>query len=196
MGHRDFALFSLFGLAFTGVTAWIACGVSAPRAVSSRSLSVILISPSSLSACWRNRARGGQINHPEIRVATDVLPTDPTPALSPTVEHEITKCSGLCRGKPCTFSASADIRHALAVSLRRPGLLEIRVVSPPCTGTSPWSLRVVTNVFSACLFSGRFLPLLNEITSCEGHFITIGAIAVCISPSPNALDVKEERTRR
>ena len=84
--HRDLALYSLFGLAFTGVAAWIALWRYRHLGrFSNRSLTVILVfAIITLGVMAETGHRGGQINHPEIRVATDVLPTDATTGWSPT----------------------------------------------------------------------------------------------------------------
>ena len=119
--HRDLALYSLFGLAFTGVTAWIALWRFRHLGrFSNRSLYLILIfAIITLGVLAETGHRGGQINHPEIRVATDVLPTDPTAGLSPTVEHEINQVH-LVRALAdrALLRLCADLRHRLRGLLR------------------------------------------------------------------------------
>ena len=86
--HRDMALWTLFGFGFTGITAWIQ--IWRYRYIgrfSSTSLYVVLaFAIITLGIMAETGHRGGQINHPEIRVATDVLPTDPTAGVSPALE--------------------------------------------------------------------------------------------------------------
>jgi uncharacterized membrane protein len=86
--HRDMALWTLFGLGFTGVAAWVE--VWRYRYIgrfSSTSLYLVLaFAIITLGIMAETGHRGGQINHPEIRVATDVLPTDPTAGISPALE--------------------------------------------------------------------------------------------------------------
>jgi uncharacterized membrane protein len=86
--HRDMALWTLFGLGFTGVTAWIE--VWRYRYIgrySNTSLYLVLLfAIITLAIMAETGHRGGQINHPEIRVATDVLPTDPAAGISPELE--------------------------------------------------------------------------------------------------------------
>jgi uncharacterized membrane protein len=77
--HRDMALLSLFGLAFTGAAAWIELWryrYSGHFSRSSLTL-VMLFAVVTLAIMAETGHRGGQINHPEIRVATEILPTDP-----------------------------------------------------------------------------------------------------------------------
>jgi uncharacterized membrane protein len=76
--HRDMALLTLFGLAFTGAAAWIELWryrYSGRFSRSSLTL-VMLFALVTLAIMAETGHRGGQINHPEIRVATEILPTD------------------------------------------------------------------------------------------------------------------------
>jgi uncharacterized membrane protein len=181
--HRDFALFSLFGLAFTGVTSWIALWRFRHLGrFSSRSLTVILIfAIITLGVLAETGHRGGQINHPEIRVATDVLPTDPNVGLSPMVEHEINQVLWFVPWQTVHFFGFALIfGTALAVSLRVLGFWKSVSFSTVHRILPLGVFGVVTNVFSGMLIlqadSSRYL---NEITFVpKVIFITIGAIAV------------------
>jgi uncharacterized membrane protein len=89
--HRDMALWTLFGLAFTGVTAWIELWRFRHLGrFSNRSLYLVLaFAIITLGVMAETGHRGGQINHPEIHVATDPLPTDPKAGLSPAIESLI-----------------------------------------------------------------------------------------------------------
>jgi hypothetical protein len=86
--HRDMALWTLFGLAFTGAAAWIELWRYRHfGSFSKRSLGLILLfAVVTLGIMTETGHRGGQINHPEIRMATDVLPTDPSAGISSAVE--------------------------------------------------------------------------------------------------------------
>ena len=86
--HRDMALLTLFGLAFTGAAAWIELWrYRYLGRLSNRSLYLVLIfAIVTLGIMAETGHRGGQINHPEIRVATDILPTDPNAGWSPAIE--------------------------------------------------------------------------------------------------------------
>ena len=93
--HRDMALLTLFGLAFTGVAAWIELWRFRHLGRFSRpSLYLILaFALITLAVMAETGHRGGQINHPEIRIATDVLPADPkagvTRAIALLINHVI-----------------------------------------------------------------------------------------------------------
>jgi uncharacterized membrane protein len=181
--HRDFALYSLFALAFTGVTSWIALWRFRHLGrFSNRSLTVILIfAIVTLGVLAETGHRGGQINHPEIRVATDVLPTDPNAGLSPFVEHEINQVLWFVPWQTVHFFGFALIfGTALAVSLRVLGFWKSISFSAVHRILPLGVFGVVTNVFSGMLIlqadSSRYL---NEITFVpKVIFITIGAIAV------------------
>ena len=181
--HRDFALYSLFALAFTGVTSWIALWRFRHLGrFSNRSLTVILIfAIITLGVLAETGHRGGQINHPEIRVATDVLPTDPNAGLSPFVEHEINQVLWFVPWQTVHFFGFALIfGTAFAVSLRVLGFWKSISFSAVHRILPLGVFGVVTNVFSVMLIlqadSSRYL---NEITFVpKVIFITIGAIAV------------------
>jgi uncharacterized membrane protein len=89
--HRDMALLTLFGLAFTGGAAWIELWrFRYLGRFSSRSLYIVLaFAIITFGIMAETGHRGGQINHPEIRVATDELPTDPNAGWTPAIEKEI-----------------------------------------------------------------------------------------------------------
>src|SRR5262249_5050781 len=86
--HRDMALLTLFGVAFTGVAAWIELWRSRHLGRFSRRALYLVLSFGiiTLAVMAETGHRGGQINHPEIRVATDILPTDPKAGWSPAIE--------------------------------------------------------------------------------------------------------------
>jgi uncharacterized membrane protein len=88
--HRDVALLTLVGLAFTGGASWLALwrrrysgsfsnvGVSLLR--------VLIFAVATLGIMTETGHRGGQINHPEIRIATEALPTNPDAGITPAIE--------------------------------------------------------------------------------------------------------------
>ena len=86
--HRDMALLTLFGLAFTGAAAWIELWrYRYLGRFSNTSLYLVLaFAVITLGIMAETGHRGGQINHPEIRLATDILPTDPNAGWSPAIE--------------------------------------------------------------------------------------------------------------
>jgi hypothetical protein len=87
--HRDYALLTLFGLAFTGGASWmILWRYRYLGRFTSRSLYLVLaFAIVTLGIMAETGHRGGQINHPEIR--TEALLTDSSPYLSPKIESLI-----------------------------------------------------------------------------------------------------------
>src|SRR5260370_41735833 len=72
--HRDMALWTLFGLGFTGAVSWF--GLWRDRyfgRFSKLSLTPVLVfGVVTLAIITETRHRGGQINHPEIPVAPEI----------------------------------------------------------------------------------------------------------------------------
>ena len=89
--HRDMALWTLFGLALTGGLAWIELFRSRYRGQFSRlSLGLVLLfSFVTLGVMTETGHRGGLINHPEIVLATDNLPTNANTGISETLETQM-----------------------------------------------------------------------------------------------------------
>jgi len=87
-GHRDMALWTLFGLAFTGSAAWIELWRSRYRGrFSPVWLNVVLLlALVTLGFMTETGHRGGLINHPEIRLPADILPTDENAGISAALE--------------------------------------------------------------------------------------------------------------
>jgi uncharacterized membrane protein len=86
--HRDMALWTLFGLGFTGAAAWIELWRYRHFGRFSKlSLALVLLfAVVTLGIMTETGHRGGQINHPEIRMASEMLPTDPDAGISTAVE--------------------------------------------------------------------------------------------------------------
>jgi uncharacterized membrane protein len=86
--HRDMALWTLFGLAFTGSLAWIELWRYRYRGrFSALALALLLLlALLTLGIMAETGHRGGLINHPEIRTAADILPTDPNLGFTPALE--------------------------------------------------------------------------------------------------------------
>jgi uncharacterized membrane protein len=90
--HRDMALWTLFGLGFTGAASWFELWRYRYFARFSKlSLTLVLVfAVVTLAIMTETGHRGGQINHPEIRVATEILPTDPTAGITTAIESLMT----------------------------------------------------------------------------------------------------------
>jgi uncharacterized membrane protein len=194
--HRDMALWTLFGLAFTGVTAWIQIWRfrHLGRFTNTSLIAVLVLGIVTLGVMAETGHRGGQINHPEIRVAGDVLPTDPTAGLSVMVEKEINQVIWFVPWQTVHFFGFALIfGTAFAVCLRVLGFWKSVSFAAVHRILPLGVFGVVTNVFSGMLIlqadSSRYL---NEITFVpKVIFITIGAIAVLyFSVSQRLWDVK------
>jgi uncharacterized membrane protein len=86
--HRDMALWTLFGLAFTGGAAWLELWrYRYAGRFSQLSLTLVLVfAVVTLGIMTETGHRGGLINHPEIRAATEVLPVDPAAGITPAIE--------------------------------------------------------------------------------------------------------------
>jgi uncharacterized membrane protein len=89
--HRDVALWTLFGLAFTGAASWIELWRYRHLARFSKlSLALVLLfAVVTLGIMTETGHLGGQINHPEIRIATEILPTDPNAGVSVAIESQM-----------------------------------------------------------------------------------------------------------
>lgn len=181
--HRDWALYTMLGLAFTGVVAWIELWrYRQIGRFSNPFLALVMVfGLITLGIMAETGHRGGQINHPEIRAATDVLPTDPNAGLSVFVEKEINQVIWFVPWQTVHFFGYALIfGTAFAVSLRILGFWKSVSFEAVHRILPLGVFGVVTNVFSGMLIlqadSSRYL---NEITFVPKIiFITIGGIAV------------------
>jgi hypothetical protein len=181
--HRDMAIYTLFGLGFTGVTAWIELWRfrQLGRFSNGSLVAVLILSIITLGIMAETGHRGGQINHPEIRVATDVQPSDPNAGLSVFVEKEINQVIWFVPWQTVHFFGYALIfGTAFAVSLRILGLWKSVSFEAVHRILPLGVFGVTTNVFSGMLIlqadSSRYL---NEITFVPKVIcITIGGIAV------------------
>jgi uncharacterized membrane protein len=86
--HRDMALWMLFGLALTGGASWLELWrYRHSGRFSGLSLALVLVfAVVTLGIMAETGHRGGLINHPEIRVAAETLPTDPETGITVAVE--------------------------------------------------------------------------------------------------------------
>ena len=181
--HRDMALWTLFAIGFTGVTAWIELfRFRYLGRFSNLSLYLLLaFALVTLLVMAETGHRGGQINHPEIRVATDVLPTDPTAGWSANIELAINHVRWFTPWQTLHFFGfSLIFATAFAVCLRVLGFWKGMSFAAIHRLLPIGVFGVVMNVFSGMLIlqadSSRYL---NEITFVpKVTFITIGGIAV------------------
>ena len=181
--HRDMAVWTLFGVAFTGVTAWIELFRFRHHArFSNRSLYLVLVfAIITLGIMAETGHRGGQINHPEIHVATDVLPTDTNAGLSPALESLINHVIWFTPWQTVHFFGfSLTFGTALAVSLRVLGFWKSVSFAAVHRLLPLGVFGVVMNVFSGMLIlqadSFRYLNAITFVPKVA--FIAIGGIAV------------------
>src|SRR5712671_5771839 len=181
--HRDMALWSLFGLGFTGVTAWIELWFYRFRgSFSNKTLYVILgFAIVTLGLMAETGHRGGQINHPEIILPTDVLRTNAADGISAYVELAINNLQWFVPWQTVHFFGySMVFGVALLICLRALGFWK----SMPFTAIyriMPLGVFAVTiNVFSGMLIlladAERYLNATTFIPKIM--FLTIGALAV------------------
>jgi uncharacterized membrane protein len=181
--HRDMALFTLFGLGFTGSAAWIELWRYRHLGrFSKTSLYVVLaFSLITLLIMAETGHRGGQINHPEIRLPTDILPTDDKAGLTPAIELLINNVIWFVPWQTIHFFGfSLIFATVLFVTLRTLGVAKSIPFSAVHRVMPLGWLGVVMNVFSGMLMlladSFRYL---NETTFAPKiAFIAIGGIAV------------------
>jgi uncharacterized membrane protein len=181
--HRDMALLTLFGLAFTGGTAWIELWRYRHLGrFSKTSLYLVLaFGLITLAIMAETGHRGGQINHPEIRLPTDILPTDPKAGWTPAIELLINNVIWFVPWQTVHFFGfSLIFGTVLFLVLRVLGVGKSIPFSAVHRVLPLGLLGVLMNVFSGMLMlladSFRYL---NESTFAPKiAFIAIGVIAI------------------
>ena len=181
--HRDWAIFSLFGLAFTGGAAWIELWRQRYIGRFSKfSLNFILIAAViTLAVMAETGHRGGQINHPEIRIATDVLRSDPTLGLAAHTELLINNVIWFVPWQTVHFFGFAMVfATVLVVTMRVLGLWKSIPFSAVHRLLPIGVFGVMANVFTGMLMlmadTSRYV---NEPAFWpKMFFLPIGAIAV------------------
>lgn len=179
--HRDMALLSLFGLAFTGVTAYFELWrYRYLKRFSNRMLYLILtFAVITLGFMAETGHRGGQINHPEIRV--DPLPTDPNAYWSPHIENLINNVIWFVPWQTVHFFGySLVFGTVLAVVLRVFGFWKSVPFSAVHRLLPIGVLGVTMNVFTGMLMlMADTFRYVNEVSFVpKMTMLPIGAIAV------------------
>jgi uncharacterized membrane protein len=179
--HRDMALLSLFGLAFTGVTAWISLwryrytNVFTDRAM----YMVLTFAIITLGIMAETGHRGGQINHAEIRV--DPLPTDSSMFWSPNIELLINNVIWFVPWQTVHFFGySLVFGTVLAVALRVLGFWKSVPFSAVHRFLPLGVFGVVMNIFTGMLMlmADTFRYVNENSFTPKMWFLPIGAIAV------------------
>jgi uncharacterized membrane protein len=181
--HRDMALLSLFGLAFTGGTAWIELWRYRHLGRFSKvSLYLVLIfAIITLAIMAETGHRGGQINHPEIHVAADALPTDAAAGWTPAIELLINNVIWFVPWQTVHFFGfSLVFGTVLVVVLRVLGFAKSVPFSTVHRLLPLGFFGVLMNAFSGMLMMlADSFRYLNETTFAPKiTFIAIGGIAV------------------
>jgi uncharacterized membrane protein len=182
--HRDMALWTLFGLGFTGAASYIELWRSRYSGrFSNRSLTVVLLfAIVTLVIMAETGHRGGQINHPEIRLATDILPTDPKAGVSPALELLINDVIWFVPWQTVHFFGYCLIfSSVLAVGLRVLGFWKSVPFAAVHRLLLLGFLGVLMNVFTGMLMmlADTYRYVVNDYTFAPKiAFIPIGATAV------------------
>jgi uncharacterized membrane protein len=179
--HRDMALLTLFGLAFTGVTAYLELWrYRYLGRFSNRSLNLVLLfALVTLVVMAETGHRGGLINHPEIR--TEEMPTDPSIFWSPNIELLINNVIWFVPWQTVHFFGySLVFGTVTAVVLRVLGFWKSMPFSAVHRLLPLGVFGVTMNVFTGMLMlMADTFRYVNEITFVpKMAMLPIGAIAV------------------
>lgn len=194
--HRDMALLALFGMAFTGGTAWMVVWRYRyiPRFSSGALYTVLVFALITLALMAETGHRGGLINHPEIRAAAGALPTDPNAGWSPAIESLINNVIWFVPWQTVHFFGySLVFATVLAVALRVLGFWKSVPFSAVHRLLPLGVFGVMMNVFSGMLMLlADTYRYINEITFIPKMILLpIGAMAVLYySLSDKLWDVK------
>jgi len=181
--HRDFAIFSLLGLAFTGGLSWFEVWRYRYLGRFSK-VSLYMVLAFAIITFFilaETGHLGGMINHPEIREAGEILPTDPAKYIGPQVELLINTITWFVPWQTVHFFGYTLIfATVLAVCLRIWGVWKGMSFSAVHRLLPLGAFGVMMNIFSGMLMvmadSHRYL---NEFAFWpKMFFLPIGAIAV------------------
>jgi uncharacterized membrane protein len=181
--HRDFAIFSLLGLAFTGGLSWFELWRYRYLGRFSKVSTYLVLVFAALTflVLAETGHLGGQINHPEIREAGEVIPTDPMKFIGPQVELLINTITWFVPWQTVHFFGYTLIfATVLVVSLRIWGVWKGMSFSAVHRILPLGAFGVLMNIFSGMLMmmadAHRYL---NEFAFWpKMFFLPIGAITV------------------
>ena len=179
--HRDMAALSLFGLAATGVSAWIALWRYRYLAVfTDRMMYIVLtLGVITLGLMAETGHRGGMINHPEIR--TEALPQSSAAFFSPQVELLINNVIWFVPWQTVHFFGySLVFGTVMAVVLRVLGFWKSVPFSAVHRFLPLGVFGVVMNVFTGMLMlmADTFRYVNENSFTPKMWFLPIGAITV------------------
>jgi uncharacterized membrane protein len=182
--HRDMALWTMFGLAFTGGAAWLELWRSRALArFSPLSLSLVLVfALVTLGIMTETGHRGGLINHPEIRTAADILPLDPDAGISAQLETQMKEMVWFVPWQTVHFFGYCLIFGTVFfVVMRVLGFWKSISFAATHRVLLLGFLGVLTNIVSGMLmmFGDSYRYVVSDTTFAPKIvFIAIGAIAV------------------
>jgi uncharacterized membrane protein len=179
--HRDMALISLFGLGATGIVAYLELWRYRYLQRFSNTMLYLTLGLAIVTFGFMAETghRGGQINHPEIRV--DPLPIDPNAFMSPHIENLINNVIWFVPWQTVHFFGySLVFGTVLAVVLRVFGFWKSLPFSAVHRLLPLGVFGVAMNVFTGMLMlMADTFRYVNEITFVpKMFFLPIGAIAV------------------
>jgi uncharacterized membrane protein len=182
--HRDMALWTLVGLGFTGSAAWIELWrYRYFERFSKLSLTLVFVfAIVTLGIMTETGHRGGLINHPEIRSAAEILPTDATTGITPAIESLISNMIWFVPWQVVHFFGYCLIfGSAVAVVLRVLGFWKSVSFAAMHRLLLLGFLGVLMNVFSGMLMmlADSYRYVVNDYTFAPKiAFISLGATAV------------------
>jgi uncharacterized membrane protein/uncharacterized membrane protein (GlpM family) len=182
--HRDMALWALFGMAFTGAASWLELWRSRYfGSFSKLSLRLVLLfAVVTLGIMTETGHRGGLINHPDIRTAADVLPTNPDAGISTSLETAMKEMIWFVPWQTVHFFGYCLIfAAAFAVVLRVLGFWKSLTFAAMHRLLLLGFVGVLMNVFSGMLMmlADSYRYVVGDIAFApKVALIPIGAIAV------------------
>jgi len=190
--HRDWAILSLFGLAFTGGLGWFELWRYRYLGRFSRlSLNLVLVfAIITLLIMAETGHLGGQVNHPEIHVATDVIGTDPAAYWSPKIELLINTIIWFVPWQTVHFFGYTLVfATVLAATLRILGVWKSLSFAAIHRILPLGVFGVMMNIFSGMLMlmADTFRYVNNYSFWPKMLFLPIGAIAVLYFSLSNRL---------
>jgi uncharacterized membrane protein len=191
--HRDMALWTLFGLAFTGLASWFELWRYRYLArFSAVSLTLVMVfAVVTLGIMTETGHRGGLINHPEIVVAAEALPTDPQAGISMMFESLMSQMIWFVPWQIVHFFGYCLIfGSACAVLLRVLGFWKSVSFAAVHRLLLLGVLGVLMNVFSGMLMmlADSYRYVVNDVAFAPKiALVTIGAIVALYFSVSNRL---------
>jgi hypothetical protein len=191
--HRDMALWTLIGLGFTGAASWFELWrYRYFGRFSQLSLALVLVfAVATLGIMTETGHRGGQINHAEIRVVTEIMPTDPHAGISMALESVMSQMFWFVPWQVVHFFGySLIFGAAFAVLLRVLGFWKSLSFAAVHRLLLLGVLGVLMNVVSGMLMmlADSYRYVVNDVTFApKMAFIVIGVVTALYFSVSNRL---------